>query len=147
MIIDVLTEAGRYECLHPLFKKVFDFLKQGQAAELPDGKHELEGDHLFVIVSRNGDSKSDNKLEVHRHYLDIHVVLKGEDTLGWKPLSHCVSPIGIFQEKEDYMLFADTDFTTFTLREGMFAIVFPEDAHAPLLETTQLHKLVFKLRL
>lgn len=147
MIVDVISAAGRYTCMHLLFEKVLSFLNSGQAGAWPDGKHELEGDHLFVIVSRNGDSKSDNKLEVHRRYLDIHVVLKGEDTLGWKSLAHCVSPIGMFQEKEDYMLFADTDFTKFTLREGMFAVVFPEDAHAPLLETTQLHKLVFKLRL
>lgn len=147
MIIDVLTEAGRYECLHPLFEKVFEFLKQRQVAELPDGKHELQGDHLFVIVLRNGDSKSDYKLEAHLRYVDIHVVIKGEDTLGWKPLSSCVSPIGIYQEKEDHILFADTDFIKFSLSEGMFAVFFPEDAHVPLLETKQLHKLVFKVKL
>ena len=41
MILDSLNNTKKIECLHPLFKKAFDYLKSTDFSKVEDGKHEL----------------------------------------------------------------------------------------------------------
>ena len=50
MILDSLNNTERIECLHPLFKKAFDYLKSTDFSKVEDGKYELEGSRLYVNV-------------------------------------------------------------------------------------------------
>jgi YhcH/YjgK/YiaL family protein len=147
MIIDNFSNANKYFPLHALFERCFDYLRTSQLEDLPSGKVDIDGDNLFAIVSRNGDSINASKLEVHQRYLDIHYVIEGEDSIGWKFLDACTEPIGVFNEKDDYQLFNDSDFHRFSLKASEFAIVYPNDAHAPLLQTKQLFKIVLKVKI
>lgn len=147
MILGHLNTCERYEKLHALFPKAFAFLKGTDLAKLPDGKSDIDGDELFAIVSRNSDSENDNKLEAHRKYIDIHYAAQGSDTIGWKPLHACTTAVSEFDVEKDVILFNDGDHTTVSLKEGQFVIVYPEDAHAPLLKTKGLLKIVLKIKL
>ena len=50
MILDSLNNTKKIECLHPLFKKAFDYLKSTDFSKVEDGKHELDGSRLYVSV-------------------------------------------------------------------------------------------------
>ena len=71
MILDSLNNTKKIECLHPLFKKAFDYLKSTDFSKVEDGKHELDGSRLYVsVVSIFGKEKKDAAIEtqkIHRH--------------------------------------------------------------------------------
>jgi biofilm protein TabA len=148
MIIDQLSNSAKYKKLHPIFDKAFDFLSQSDFDHFENGKLEIEKDDLFAIVSRNGTSiAAEPKLEIHRKYLDIHYVIQGTELIGWKFLNICNKAVDEFKINEDYQLFDDKDFNTFKLHAGEIMIVYPNDAHAPLLQTANLFKLVLKIKI
>jgi len=148
MILDNLDESEKYTKLHPLFEQAFAFLKQTHFENLPDGKHEIAGQDLFVLISRNGTTEAeDPKLEVHRKYLDIHYAVNGSDEIGWKFLGDCKEPIDTFKIEDDYQLFRDKNYTSIIISENKFLIVYPGDAHSPLIRTKDLFKAVLKIKL
>ena len=48
MIISKLGNSYRIESLHPLFKKLFEYVKQHDLLNQPTGKIVLDGDNLFI---------------------------------------------------------------------------------------------------
>ena len=52
MIVDQLEYSDRYCSLHPAFARAFAFLKQDNLADLPAGRHEIDGDRLFCSISK-----------------------------------------------------------------------------------------------
>ena len=86
MILDSLNNTKKIECLHPLFKKAFDYLKSTDFSKVEDGKHELDGSRLYVsVVSIFGKEKKDAAIETHKKYIDIQMPLLGVEKIGWKP--------------------------------------------------------------
>lgn len=45
-----LNNTEKIECLHPLFKQAFDYLKSTDFSKVEDGKYELEDSRLYVSV-------------------------------------------------------------------------------------------------
>ena len=48
--------------------------------------------------------------------------------------------------KRDFALYAQKASTYFTVKPGQFYIMFPEDAHAPIIGNGTLRKLIAKVR-
>ena len=68
MILDSLNNTEEIECLHPLFKKAFDYLKSTDFSKVEDGKHELDGSRLYVsVVSIFGKEKKDAAIETQKN--------------------------------------------------------------------------------
>ena len=85
---------------------------------------------------------------MHRRYVDIHVPLSGEETVGWTALhSLTTHPDEPFNETSDFALYSEPAATYFTVRPGEFYIMYPEDAHAPIIGSGTLRKLVVKVLL
>jgi len=145
MILDHLDNWKRYGSLNAGFEKAFEFLQRADLAELPAGRHELDGDRLYVVVIRDdGRGREGVKLEAHRRYIDIQFCLSGADEMGWKPVSRCTGRQG-FDESKDVEIIADRPETWLTVPSGTFAIFFPPDAHAPQGGAGPLHKVVVKV--
>ncbi|MEG0700589.1 MAG: YhcH/YjgK/YiaL family protein, partial [Muribaculaceae bacterium] len=88
MIVSKIINSERIEGLHPRFKQLFDFIKSNNLLSMPLGRISLDGDNLFINnVLVNGVDKSLQILEMHQDYIDVHVLLKGHEVIGWKPLS------------------------------------------------------------
>ena len=146
MILDSIKNSERYLSLNPRFQKVFDFLKQHDAWTLPVGRNDIDGDELFVNVSEL-DLKpvEEALLEVHDKYIDIQVVFGGEELFGWSERCDCNKAQGEFDASRDVQFFTDIPQTVYAVREGQFTILFPEDAHAPMLGKGHVRKLIFKV--
>ena len=148
MLIDHLENYKKQIALHPLFDAAFQYLRSIKTAELVEGKIEIKGDDLFAIIASPGTLIDENpKLEAHKVYIDIHYIIEGTELFGWKSISECDQPIDSFNDEKDYILYDNKDFSTIKLTKGSFVIVFPEDAHAPGIETTNLKKVVLKIKI
>lgn len=147
MVIGHLNDSARYESLHPAFKQVFSYIKAHDLLHAPLERIELDGDRLFINnVEPTLVPQDKQPLEAHRTYLDIHVILEGQERFGWRDLADCGTPSRPYSEEDDYMLF-DLPATSYTdLSAGQFAIVWPEDAHAPVIGEGKVRKLIIKAR-
>lgn len=148
MILSTLQDCGRFEVLHPLFKKAFDYVKSHNLLDAPLGRIEVEGDALFINNSNPECVKAEEQvLEVHRKYIDIHVLLEGEETVGWKPLSDCRNETKPYNEDADCALYDEQAATYFKMQPGQILIVWPEDAHAPVIGEGKIRKLIIKVKI
>ena len=146
MILATLSQADRYIALHPLFPRAFDYIRITDLHALTPGIHSIIDKQLFVIVEEEqGRSRTEAKLECHRRYIDIQLVLEGTDEMGWKPLSDCHQPISEYSAERDIRFFNDAADSWISTPENSFCIFFPEDAHAPLVSTGKIRKCVFKI--
>lgn len=146
MIFDAIANAGRYNALHPLFRDAFEFVRKTDLFVLPAGRYAILDERLFVISERAaGRSHADAKLECHRRYIDIQLVLSGTDEMGWRALDECCDPVSDYSEERDIRFFNDAPSTWVKTPPGAFCIFFPEDAHAPLVSDGPIHKVIFKI--
>lgn len=146
MILDIIDNAHRYLVMHKGFPKAIEFLLRPELKELAVGKYEIDGDHVYAMVSKDiGLRREDALLETHEKYIDIQLIVAGTDDIGWKPKSLCKQPSGDYDHKSDLQFFKDKPNTWLSIESGQFAIFFPEDAHMPLISSGQIHKVVVKI--
>lgn len=146
MIIATLNDCRRYQQLSPELAKGFEFLQNSSLSALDDGRIEIDGERVFAIVARGtGRGPAASPLEYHRRYIDIQYVVEGDEVVGWSPLGGCKLPSGPFDEASDIGFFLDAPHCWSVLRQGEFAIFFPEDAHAPLAGDGPIFKVVVKV--
>ncbi|MBD3813300.1 MAG: YhcH/YjgK/YiaL family protein [Betaproteobacteria bacterium] len=146
MILATLAEADRYAALHPLFPRAFEFLRNANLMTLAPGKHDVQGEELFAIVEAcDGRTRAEAKLECHRRYIDIQLVVEGVDEMGWKPVAACMDPATDYDAARDIRFFNDTPSNWIATLPGAFCLFFPEDAHAPLVGTGMIRKVVVKI--
>ena len=147
MVIDVLEQADRYVHLHPSFGRAFEFLRTTDLATLAPGRHEIDGDAVYVSIDHvPGRGREGARLESHRAHIDIQLTIAGEEQIGWRPLAACAMQDEPFDAERDVGFYRDRPETWLSVPPGMFAIFFPEDAHAPLAGSGALRKAIAKIR-
>lgn len=89
---------------------------------------------------------SEQKLEVHKKYADLHYIIKGADAIGWKSLSDCKNPYKKYDKKKDTAFLNEVPDFNIVLGEGKFALFFPQDAHSPLRGNGRVLKCILKIK-
>jgi len=146
MILANLSQSARYATLHPLFPRVFDYIRDTDLYALAPGRYPIVGDELIAIVEHvPGRTREMARLEAHRRYIDIQLVLDGVDEMGWKPLADCYNPVSEYSEEKDIQFFFDAPASWVATPPDAFCIFFPEDAHAPLVAAGEIRKVIFKI--
>ncbi|MCK9202511.1 MAG: YhcH/YjgK/YiaL family protein, partial [Gallionella sp.] len=141
-----LATAGRYIALHPLFFRAFEYIRSTDLHALAPGVYPIVGDDLFAIVELvPGKTKAVARLEAHRRYIDIQLVLEGDEQMGWKPLADCFNPVSEHSMEKDIRFFHDAPASWVAVPPDHFCIFFPEDAHAPLVASGMVRKVIFKV--
>ncbi|VBB45176.1 conserved hypothetical protein [uncultured Paludibacter sp.] len=148
MIYSTLTESACIESLHPQFKMLFDYLKENDLLKTPLGRIELDGDNLFI---NNVDSQlypaEERALEAHKDYLDIQIPLDVPETIGIKPTADCKTIKTPYNKEKDILFFNDKPTNFIQIHPGEFIVLYPEDAHAPLIGEGNIRKLVVKIKI
>lgn len=150
MIFDRIENGAGYAG-GAAWRAAFAFIL-GAGPETTEGKYPLAEGGGTASVFRTATLDPDGAvLESHRAFIDIHVVLEGEERIQWQPLSGLVvkqpyDPAGDF---ELYVIPEGCP-AEMVLRPGLFAAFFPQDAHRPKLKTgaepgRPLKKIVIKL--
>ena len=146
MIYSNLSQSDRYATLHPMFPRAFEYIRNTDLLSLAPGRYPIVGDELFAIVEQvPGRAREAAKLECHRKYIDIQLVLEGTDEMGWKALADCHDPVSDYSAERDIQFFHDAPASWIATPPGAFCIFFPEDAHAPLVATGNIRKVIFKI--
>ena len=132
MILDALPLWRRYAHLNPRFAAGFAFLEQ-LAPDAAVGRHEIEGDAVYALVQRYRTRPvAGMELEAHRRYIDIQCVCSGRELLHWAPLAGLADATRPYDDATDAALHPlAADMAAVPLKAGWFAILFPDDAHAP----------------
>ncbi|MBR6988675.1 MAG: YhcH/YjgK/YiaL family protein [Bacteroidaceae bacterium] len=147
MILTNLQSTDRIENLHPLFKKLFDYVKTHDLLKAPLGRIVLDGDNLFInndeAICRSVDEQV---MEIHRKYIDVQIVLEGEESVGWKPLNEIQHISKAYDEVLDFELSDDKPSTYFHVTPGQIYILFPEDPHAPIIGEGKIRKAIGKVK-
>ena len=145
MVLDTLVQSGRYAGLHPSFARAFTFLRTADLASLPPGRHDIDGDRMYVSIDHvEGRGREGARLEAHRRYIDIQLTIDGDEEIGWSPLASCEHPTP-FDAAKDAGFFDDRPGAWLAVPRGTFAIFFPQDAHAPLAGHGRLKKAIVKV--
>ncbi|HYR05572.1 MAG TPA: YhcH/YjgK/YiaL family protein [Gallionella sp.] len=146
MIFSTLSQSGRYAALHPLFPRAFESMRNTDLLALAPGRYPIIDKQLSVIVENvAGRTRDEARLECHRRYIDIQLVLEGVDEMGWKALADCTQPVSDYSSEKDIQFFHDAPASWIVTPPGAFCIFFPEDAHAPLVSDIPIRKAIFKI--
>lgn len=148
MIFDSLKNCATYYGVNPRMKQAFDLIRSRDWTAVEPGIHELDGKDIYVnVMERELKKRADAKLEVHNEYIDIQVLVAGrEEAFGWSDRADVKAPQGEFNPEKDIQFFDDEPQTYYTLRPGQFTILFPEDAHAPMVGEGTVRKIIVKVR-
>jgi len=132
MILDTLSHSARYESLNPHFAKAFAFLRTVDGTQSL-GRHDLDGDACFALVQTYETKPEAQALfEAHRKYIDVQFVHSGQESILWAPLASMQEQTMPYDETKDAALWKLLpDVTPLHMSAGHFAILFPQDAHAP----------------
>ncbi len=149
MVIDKLSEINKYANLHPRFAKAIDYIVTNNLLIAEPGTVLVDEEDIKAIIMEGNCVPKEESLagfECHNTYIDIQIVLKGKETVGWRARTSCSSPKGEYSEEKDVLFYVDAPTLFFDLHAGMFSIYFPEDVHAPMIGEGSIKKVVMKVR-
>jgi YhcH/YjgK/YiaL family protein len=149
MVIDKLSEINKYTSLHPRFAKAIDYIVTNNLLITAPGTVLVDGEDIKAIIMEGNCVPKEESLagfECHNTYIDIQVILKGKETVGWRARTSCFEPKGEYNKQDDVLFYADAPTLFFELQAGMFSIYFPEDVHASMIGEGAIKKMVMKVR-
>lgn len=130
MVLDSVENIGLYKGLSNNIKKAIEYISSINLNELPLGKHEILGDEIFLLINEyNTKEESLCVTESHKKYIDIQIMLQGEEKFGFEVLKN-QEVTEAYNVEKDYTFYkANLDYLL--LRADNFAIFFPNDLHCP----------------
>lgn len=145
MIIDKLENIGMYASVNPLFAQAIEFLKSTDLNAHELGKVVLKEGELFVnFAAARPKTKDDAKIETHNNFIDIQIPLTSTELMGYMPRTDLDE--AEYNAEKDVTFYPGHATDYLTVKPGMFAIFFPEDAHAPGVTEVELKKVIVKVR-
>ena len=143
MILDYLTRVERYKGVSERLVAAIRFAESLSTCAV--GRYEM-GECFAMVQEFETKLPCDNTFELHRKYLDVHIVLEGVEVLEYEDISKLTATQS-FNEDNDKQKLAGTG-QPVIIRPGMFCLVFPHDGHKPgcCLDTPDtLRKIVLKV--
>lgn len=133
MILTTTQDLKRYESMHPLFAKTFAALEKLAALPFTKGRHEVDGDAVYVNAAEYDTKPADSScMEHHKRYIDVMWMVSGEETIGVCPVSELTEFTKPYTDEIDAALAKlPVVYTEIKIDAGDVVILFPEDGHAP----------------
>ncbi len=132
MIKDALGIIGQYRMAIPCWDGVIAVLEKMDAGTLEQGRHEIPDSPCFYIVSSYETREYREDLyEFHKNYIDIQVVLEGEEIIYTVPLERVAPDDKGYNAQNDIQFGISSDPDALSLKAGEFAVLYPGDAHMP----------------
>lgn len=145
MIMDKVANLALYRGLGRHIDTAIDFLLKTDLSALPDGRRDVDGDNVFVLM-QSPVFKKENKWEAHQRYIDIQIALMPGETILWAPLDS-LNGWTPYDAKGDFTLSEDAaPGTALPMAPETFCLFFPGDAHKPGLGEGSGRKAVVKVR-
>lgn len=149
MIFGNIHQQTTYGFLEERIRECFAYAETHDLEALKPGSYPIEGERFYVNIAEYTTVQREERFwEAHRKYLDIHLMLRGNEQID----------IGFIQTMEQKEYVPQDDFLPLTgeaaaqvtLHEGDFLVCFPEDGHrtgAIAKESQKIKKAIFKVRI
>ncbi|HXP97457.1 MAG TPA: YhcH/YjgK/YiaL family protein [Telmatospirillum sp.] len=126
-------------------------LKDTDFATLATGRHDVEGDDIFFqVIDLTTKPFNDNKPEVHRTYIDVQFLFRGQEKIGFAVDTGNNKVAEDLLADRDLLFYQDCENeASVVMKPGSFAIFFPSDVHRPagcVGEPAAIRKVVVKVR-
>ncbi|HBC6265104.1 N-acetylneuraminate anomerase [Citrobacter braakii] len=123
-----LPSAG----LHPVLQQALTLAVAANLQEKTPGRYELQGDNIFMNVMQFAtQSPEQKKAELHREYIDIQVLLSGEERILFG-MTDSARQCEEMHVEDDYQLCSQiADEQAMVLKPGRFVIFMPGEPHKP----------------
>ncbi|HFZ8994426.1 TPA: YhcH/YjgK/YiaL family protein [Citrobacter freundii] len=113
------------------------------------GRHDIDGNRLFYLLSEDmTEPQAQRRAEYHARYLDIQIVLKGQEGMTFSTLPAGTPETDWLADKDIAFLPEGAQEKTVVLNEGDFVVFYPGEVHKPLCAVgapAQVRKVVVKL--
>jgi len=133
MIRDTVENAAVYRGIHPGIDRVLKSIADGDFRRWDSGRNDIEADEIFCLIQEYR-TRSEGKIEAHNRYIDIQVMIEGNERINYAERSALDSD-GDFDDESDIGFFRGKGEPVY-LNTGDFAVFFPGDSHAPGLTST-----------
>ena len=133
---DVFTSVNRvvfaqqYHKNKETWDKAFAFLRDSDLTKIKPGRYPIDGDNLYAIVTEAPSKEFEaSAWESHKKYIDLHYLIKGEETIGMAPVSKATvtKPYNETTDAANY----NAEGQYFVATPTTFYLFFPQDAHRP----------------
>lgn len=123
-----LPSAG----LHPVLQQALTLAVAANLQEKTPGRYELQGDNIFMNVMQFAtQSPEQKKAELHGEYIDIQVLLSGEERILFG-MTDSARQCEEMHVEDDYQLCSQiADEQAMVLKPGRFVIFMPGEPHKP----------------
>ncbi|MDR1418707.1 MAG: YhcH/YjgK/YiaL family protein [Endomicrobium sp.] len=144
MIIDDLKNINCYFAFNPIIKEASSFIKTNLFT-FEERQYDIN-EYMFAVVETSLPKPiSEQKLEIHKKYVDLQYVIEGYDVIGWKNLINCNQVYKNYQLSKDIGFYNDNPDFNILLNQGSFAVFFPQNAHASLCSKLPVKKCIVKI--
>jgi YhcH/YjgK/YiaL family protein len=125
MIFDSLKNVDTYKGL-PVYDAL-KFFAENDLSEATPGRYELEGEDYYFINEYETNAKT--RSEAHKDFIDIQIMLKGEEYIGVAPLTEDMEVVDCADGKDCW--FYDCPVDRVAMKPGYFMVLYPQDVHMP----------------
>lgn len=150
MLIDKIENLEMYKGIS---QDIYEGLKCIQSLD-PDialGIYPINDRLLLKVMEYSTGEECKVGYEAHKHHLDIHYVLRGNERIKWSPINDMAVKTP-YDEENDAIFYEQpiAHVSEALLGDGVFAIMYPQDGHACTYyvdKSETIKKIVVKLRI
>ena len=128
--IDKLQFAKQYQLNKAVWDKAFAYLKTTDLKTLANGRHVIDGENVYGIVTQAPTKDYDKTaFESHRKYIDLQYVITGEEKMAKAPVTS-VTVSKPYEAAADIAYYSGEG-KIYTVPAASFMLFFPTEAHRP----------------
>lgn len=147
MIFGNTKDLKDYSFLDSQIQECFEYAKSHDLINFEKGSHPIDGERLFVNIVEYTTTTPENRFwEAHKHYLDLHLMLKGPEQIDLNFIDNMEQKE--FIEKDDFLPLEGDPNACVVLNQDDFLICYPKDGHRTAIavdEPATIKKAIFKI--
>lgn len=148
MVVDRIGNSSIYAPLGARIATGLRFLETLPDGQLSDERVEIDGDAVFARFQRYTSVAGEGRFyEAHRRYIDIQYIASGRERIRVTNLEVLAEQTP-YDAERDVAFYAQAPGTDIILGAGDFAILFPHEAHLPMMpvdDPAEVRKVVVKV--
>lgn len=132
MIFSKLNGGDTFAAYPEAIRTALEYLRNTDMISVPLGRHELDGDRMFVnVMDMTTHPFEGSHPEVHQKYIDLMYWPEGGERIGVAPYLGSEPVYEAHPENDITLLDTVQNESILTATAGCFGVFFPWDAHRP----------------
>ena len=152
MIITTRKSLSRYKSMGVNMKKAIEYIDAFNGADLEPGRFDVEGDDVYAVIQcYNTKQYDEGMFETHDCYIDIQIILEGEELMYTAQREDMSDATPYIPEKDKNNYGDNKEAMCTHMKPGTVMVFYPEDAHKACIQAgsqpVAVKKLLLKVRL